>query len=143
MAGGVGRAHRHKLKAEINVTPLVDVVLVLLIVFLVVTPLIARGKDVPLPLAAVEQGREQGPKPLVISVTADRRVWLGMDQVSRERLVQQVGRLLQAQPERELLLKADRSMQVADLRPLLVELERAGARRIALAVESAGGGARP
>jgi len=68
-AGGRGG-----IKSDINVTPLVDVVLVLLIIFMVVTPMLQRGKDVKLPVAT-KQKHEEGKDvdPMIVSVTADKR----------------------------------------------------------------------
>ena len=71
-AGGRGG-----IKSDINVTPLVDIVLVLLIIFMVVTPMLQRGKDVKLPVAT-KQKHEEGKDvdPMIVSVTADKRIWL-------------------------------------------------------------------
>jgi len=122
-------------KAEINVTPLVDVVLVLLLVFMVVTPLLASGEEVALPdahgRAAAEPSR---PAPVVITLSVDRRLWLGHEQLAHGNLRVRLGAVLASQPDAEVLVKADRRLSVADLRPLLAELDRAGARRIAFAL---------
>ena len=62
-------------KNEINVTPLVDVVLVLLIIFMVITPMLQRGKDVNLPKSANVEAEKKG-DPLVLSVTTDGKVYI-------------------------------------------------------------------
>ena len=67
-------------KADINVTPLVDVVLVLLIIFMVVTPMLQRGKDVRLPKAAQKEQQEgQSADPLILSMTPDKKMYLEND----------------------------------------------------------------
>src|SRR3954452_7487475 len=79
--GGAGKG----IKNEINVTPLVDVVLVLLIIFMVITPMLQRGKDVTLPKAKETSGKE--PKdPLVVSVTPDKKLYLESDQYDEPNL---------------------------------------------------------
>ena len=65
------------IKADINVTPLVDVVLVLLIIFMVVTPLIASGVAVDLPRTAHHARKPDDGKDIIVSVTADKRVYVG------------------------------------------------------------------
>ncbi|HTJ81129.1 MAG TPA: biopolymer transporter ExbD, partial [Polyangiaceae bacterium] len=74
MAMGPGPARG--MKADINVTPLVDVVLVLLIIFMVVTPMLQRGKEVDLPKAAKTDEENKQVDPLVLSITPDHKVWL-------------------------------------------------------------------
>ena len=78
------------IKSDINVTPLVDVVLVLLIIFMVVTPMLQRGKDVKLPQAAKQKNaaEEKGQDPMIVSVTADKRIWLEKDPVTDDQLKQ-------------------------------------------------------
>ena len=72
MGGGSGKG----VKNEINVTPLVDVVLVLLIIFMVVTPMLQRGKDVRLPQAQKTDEESKEADPLVLSLTDDKRIWI-------------------------------------------------------------------
>src|SRR5678809_1526346 len=73
MATGAGRG---KVKADINITPLVDVVLVLLIIFMVVTPMLQRGRDVHLPKANKVAEEKKQVDPLVLSLTADHKIWV-------------------------------------------------------------------
>jgi biopolymer transport protein TolR len=70
MTGGSGRG---RLKSDINITPLVDVVLVLLISFMVVTPLMSRGKAVEFPKSS-HSSKEEERDPLVLSVTVDQKL---------------------------------------------------------------------
>ena len=122
--------------SDINVTPLVDVVLVLLIIFMVVTPMLQRGKDVKLPVAA-KQKHEEGKDvdPMIVSVTADKRIWLEKDQVTDEELKAALGRKLAAEPWKPILVKGDQSLAFGDVRRVLKDAQDAKAKSVKLGVE--------
>jgi biopolymer transport protein TolR len=124
------------LKAEINVTPLVDVVLVLLIIFMVVTPMLTRGKEVRLPIAGASEAESSSTShsAVVLTVTADRQIWLDRRPIRQARLKLEIERLFAANRSQEVLIKADAGVMVRDLRPLLTTLKAAGAQEIAFAV---------
>jgi biopolymer transport protein ExbD len=129
-AGGNAR-----LRNEINVTPLVDVVLVLLIIFMVVTPMLQRGKDVTLPAAKhIEEGGKRG-DPMIISVTLDKTLWFESTQVDEAGLGGEIARRLQMTPDRPLLLKGDARLTAGDVRKVLKTARAAGAKSISLGVE--------
>jgi biopolymer transport protein TolR len=121
------------LRAEINVTPLVDVVLVLLIIFMVVTPLLVRGKTVQLPAAASARPAPDSVGSIVLTITADRQLWLETRALTEPELATE----LAARPGRQLLIKADRSLSMRELRPLLRCIKAAGVEQIGFAVASA------
>jgi biopolymer transport protein TolR len=117
-------------KAEINVTPMVDVVLVLLIIFMVVTPLLQRGKDVQLP--TVTRAKEETTKaadPLVLSVTPERELFVESERLDEAALVERLTVTLAKDPRRRLLLKGD------DVRKVMNLARKAGARSISFAVQ--------
>jgi biopolymer transport protein ExbD len=124
------------IKNDINVTPLVDVVLVLLIIFMVVTPLLQRGKQVELPRAVAKEQDEQQ-EALVISVLADRSIWIETSPVSTGALREQLTAAVGAAPGRKILIKADRALRVRDVRPVASAAQAAGAKSVSLAVEQA------
>ncbi|MBI4701783.1 MAG: biopolymer transporter ExbD [Deltaproteobacteria bacterium] len=126
----------HKgLRADINVTPLVDVVLVLLIIFMVVTPMLQRGKEVRLPAAArIDQEGKQA-DPLVLSVTADGRTWIESTSYAPGTLRERLQVEIRANPGRKLLLKGDERLTFGQVREVMDLARRAGARGIALAVQ--------
>jgi len=125
-------------KNEINVTPLVDVCLVLLIIFMVVTPMLQRGKDVKLP-AAKEQKKDdkkQGSDPLILSITPDKRVFIEQDEFPdmanfRSRLEREVA----SSPDRPILLKGDMTLAFGEVRKVMNIARQARAKAVQLGIE--------
>jgi biopolymer transport protein TolR len=99
---------RPEVKADINVTPLVDVVLVLLIIFMVVTPMIASGVAVDLPHTANHSRKPDDGKDIIVSVARDGRVYVGTQVLSR---AEELGRVILAEkrkaPSKTVFLKGD------------------------------------
>jgi biopolymer transport protein TolR len=135
----MGPSSEGGVKGDINVTPLVDVVLVLLIIFMVITPMLTRGKDVSLPKAKPKHTDEAPKDPLVVSVTSDGRLWIETDEAPGDALEREVGRLVHDSPSRPILLKGDKDLTVGKIRSVMDRLKKAGAKTIDLAVEEKGG----
>jgi biopolymer transport protein ExbD len=131
---GISVGKKGGVKSDINVTPLVDVVLVLLIIFMVVTPLLQRGKDVNLPKANVED-EEKKSDPLVLSVTADGKTWVESTAVDEANIETKVAEALRKEPGRKVMLKGDDKLTVADVRKVMARARAGGARGVALAVQ--------
>ena len=130
MGGGSSKGPKN----SINVTPLIDVVLVLLIIFMVVTPMLQRGKDVKLPQSHSVDDEKKG-DPLVLSMTSDKKLWVESQQVEESTLTDSIQRALQEQPGRKLLLKGDETLTVGDVRKIFPKIQAAGAHGVALGVE--------
>ncbi len=129
-AGGKGG-----IKSDINVTPLVDVVLVLLIIFMVVTPMLQRGKDVVLPKShVIDKDPGQG-DPLILSITADKRVWVDKESYDPAGLEQRLRDEVIKDPNRPFLLKGDSRVTVGEVRKVMAIARKAGARGVRVAVE--------
>jgi biopolymer transport protein TolR len=123
-------------RSDINVTPLVDVVLVLLIIFMVVTPMLQRGKHVELPKAKhAVQNKSQGPEPLFISVTAEGKTFIESDKqpATPEQLVDAMRSAI-AEGKR-VMIKADVNTDYGAVRPVLERAAKARLKGVQLAAE--------
>ncbi|WP_394842577.1 biopolymer transporter ExbD [Pendulispora brunnea] len=121
-------------KNEINVTPLVDVCLVLLIIFMVITPMLQRGKPVKLP-SAHKIDEEKSTDPIVVSMTLQKELYVESDRSNDADLIEKVKTALEKEPTRKVLFKADTGLTVADVRPVMNNLKLAGSGGVALGVE--------
>jgi biopolymer transport protein TolR len=122
-------------KNDINITPLVDVVLVLLIIFMVVTPMLQRGRDVHLPKARETGDDKQQADPLVLSLTPDRKIWVESAQVDEDKIEARVAETIAVDPNKRVLLKGDETLTVGDVRQLMDHAKKGGAKAVELAVE--------
>jgi biopolymer transport protein ExbD len=127
------------LKADINVTPLVDVVLVLLIIFMVVTPLIASGVVVDLPRTLHHSRKPDEGKDIIVSITHDEHLYLGAVRVSRvEELVRGVLAERRKFPEKTLFLKGDARVPYGVMRQAIEALHEAGIEDMILGTQELG-----
>ena len=128
MAFGTSGSGRQTL-TEINVTPLVDVMLVLLIIFMVTAPLIQQGVEVNLPEVKAQAVKAEEQK-LVLSIKADKSLWLGTDdQPARLTLADLEDKLranARVSRDRELYLMADRSLPYGFVVEVMAAVQRAG-----------------
>ena len=122
------------LKADINVTPLVDVVLVLLIIFMVITPMLTRGRDVQLPVAASSDSEHEARDAVVLTVTADGRLWVEAEPVARGDFARVLDEQFRGRSHRDVMIKADAQVSVRSLRPLLHHLKSINVTDISFAV---------
>ncbi len=123
------------IKNEINVTPLVDVVLVLLIIFMVITPMLQRGKSVTLPKAQNIEKEKKSAESLILSVTPDKKTFVENDELDAAGLETRLREEIQKDPSRKILLKGDNTLQVGDVRRVMEIARKASAKSIALGVE--------
>ncbi len=123
-------------KNEINVTPLVDVVLVLLIIFMGVTPMLQRGKAVTLSKEQTTTKKAPGePDPLILSVTTDKKIFVEHDQYDLAGLEERLRSELTNTPGRKIMLKGDQSLTYGDVRKVMDVARKVGAGGIEIAVE--------
>jgi biopolymer transport protein ExbD len=126
------------IKADINVTPLVDVVLVLLIIFMVVTPLIASGIAVDLPRTAHHARKPDDGKVIIVSITREERVYIGRAPVPR---LEDVGTAMTAEhkrfPDKSVFIKGDTRAPYGVVRQVLAQLHEAKIDDVVLGTEEA------
>jgi len=94
-------------KSDINVTPLVDVMLVLLIIMMIIAPMLQKGVDVKLPTASNTVDKPETQDQTVVAVTADGRLHLNSREVADQDLATKVAEVLETKKERIVLIKAD------------------------------------
>jgi biopolymer transport protein TolR len=131
-----GRTSRHGL-AEINVTPLVDVMLVLLIIFMVSAPMMQQGVPLKLPQA------DAAPAPpdkdaLVISITASRDIFVGEAKVPLKALGEKLKAIREEDPSRQVFLRADEGVPYGAVVRVLATVERAGIHDIGMLTDPEG-----
>ncbi|SRR6266849_4811376 len=121
-------------RSDINVTPLVDVVLVLLIIFMVVTPMLQRGKSVELPKAK-HAAVGQGPEPAFVSVTKDGEVYVEQEKTPATR--EQVMEAMKSATSngKRVMIKADVDTEYGKVRPVLDWASKAKLKGVSLAAE--------
>jgi len=117
--------------AEINITPLVDVMLVLLIIFIVTSPMLVQGLQVELPRQATGPLKQKGPEPIVLTLTRDRLVLVGDQPVHPKLLAQRLGPLLAGGP-RPVYLKGDQQLPYGFVIDVLATLNRMGVEEIGM-----------
>ena len=134
MGGGSGGT----MLADINVTPLVDVMLVLLIIFMVTAPMIQQGVDVDLPKAQAQDlpGDE---KKLTLSVDRIHRVYLGKTFVPFSQLAEKLKNNAKLQADRELYIRADRALPYGLIVKIMAMAKLAGIDRVGMITDAAEG----
>jgi biopolymer transport protein ExbD/biopolymer transport protein TolR len=117
--------------AEINVTPLVDVMLVLLIVFMITAPMLAAGMRVDLPRANSAQPLDPV-EPVIITVMKDGKLFVGQDEIARADLAEAIRARLGGEPNRTIHVRGDRDLMYGEMVALMDQLAQNGFMRIAL-----------
>ena len=134
MAFGGGESGPRRAMTDINVTPLVDVMLVLLIIFMVTAPLIQSGVRVDLPRASAPQ-MEHNEQKLVLQITKDRRVLLDKTEIPFAELERKLSTNARIQKDKELYLEADRSLPYGQVVEVMAIARRAGVESLGMITE--------
>ncbi len=140
VSSGDGEEGGYRPMAEINITPFVDVMLVLLIIFMVAAPLLVTGVPIELPkTTAAKLG--QSKKPMVVTLTADGQLQIRNDFVTREALVDKLRDIRAAEGDAVVYVRADKKNAYGDVMELLGQVGQSGFARVSLLSQQPGAGA--
>ncbi|HEX4961442.1 MAG TPA: biopolymer transporter ExbD [Thermoanaerobaculia bacterium] len=124
-----------EVRSDINVTPLVDVCLVLLIIFMVVTPMLQKGVDVKMPETANPDKMPEGQKQLNVAIKKDGSVFVEQNWVPADNVKAAFVDIHNQTPDKNVVIKADKSLKYKDVRKLMQIVNEAGFSRVGLATE--------
>ncbi|GGA81141.1 biopolymer transport protein exbD1 [Arenimonas soli] len=116
--------------ADINVTPLVDVMLVLLIIFMITAPLMSHKVKVELPQATLEEKPEIDQPPITLAVTADGKVYWNDEEVSSDVLDARLAVLAQKTPQPQVDIRSDNITKYSVIHEVVSDVRRAGIRKV-------------
>ena len=123
-----------RLLSEINVTPFVDVMLVLLIIFMVTAPMMMQGVDVNLPKTTTQPIRTEEER-LVVTITAKQQIYMNEYQITLDSLVKKLEAIYRNQPDRAVFLRADRSVPYGFVVEVMAAVRRSGIVRMGMVTE--------
>ncbi len=136
MAFGAGGGSPDEVKGDINVTPLVDVCLVLLIIFMVVTPMLQQGIDVQLPQGPHAEKKPGKEGDLIVSIKNDGTVFVGQNWIPDKDLTTYLRAEYQKDPSRAVQLKADKRINFGKVRQVMKAANDAEFTRVAILTEA-------
>ena len=136
--GGGGRTRRNRPMAEINVTPMVDVMLVLLVIFMITAPLMTSSVNVDLPKASASPITPEK-DPITVSVAADSKVYLGNDGMELGDLVARLQAQSQSDADRRIYVRGDKSVPYGRMIEVMGTIKQGGFTKVALLVEQTDG----
>jgi biopolymer transport protein TolR len=134
MMSSSGRAGDRRTMADINVTPLVDVMLVLLIIFMVTAPMLTQGVDVALPQASAK-AMQSDEERLVLTVDANSRIFVGKQPVEFNRLSPVLKRIVSQRTDRQVFFRADRSVPYGFVVKVIAEVRNSGIEKLGMVTE--------
>jgi biopolymer transport protein TolR len=129
-----GGGNNSQLMSDINVTPFVDVMLVLLIIFMVTAPMMMQGVDVSLPEATAEP-LESEKEHLIITIDTKNQIFINDFQVSVDGLGEKLKKILEGRSDREVFLKADKDISYGTVVQVMAEAKGAGVEKLGMVTE--------
>ena len=126
---------RQSMKSDINVTPLVDVCLVLLIIFMVVTPMLQKGKAVNLPQTDRPDKKPESQNEVLISVQADKTIFIDTKWFPPKDFEAKMKELGERASNKDILVKADRTLNFGDVKEVMKMTKDAGFQNVGLIAE--------
>jgi TolR protein len=122
-------------KSDINVTPLVDVMLVLLIIMMLIAPMLQQGVSLTLPTAYNAADKPESSEQTVIAIAANKSLYLNAKQIGEAELSQKVTEILENKAEKVVLIKADEEVEYGAVMAAMDQLRQAGVEDIGLITE--------
>ncbi len=122
-------------KSDINVTPLCDVMLVLLIIMMIVAPLLQQGVSVKLPTAANTVDKPETSGQTVVAIAANKSVYLNAKPIQESELATKINEILESKTEKIVLIKADEDVEYGAVMSAMDQLRQAGIEDIGLVTE--------
>ncbi len=135
ISGTIGEEGDDTVLADINVTPLVDVMLVLLIIFMITAPMLHQGIEVALPQAEAEAMALRVDDPLVLSVNRDGLVYVQDEPIHPSQLIERLTPLIKARDDDTVFLKGDRELPYGQIIEILDILNRGGIHHVGMVTE--------
>jgi biopolymer transport protein TolR len=134
MAFNSGNGSDRRLMADINIVPLVDVMLVLLIIFMVTAPMLTQGVDVNLPEANAKALRSDEER-LVITVDRNSRIFVGKQPMEFNRLSEALKAIVERRTDRQVYFRADRVVPYGFVVKVIAEVRNAGVEKLGMVTE--------
>ncbi len=126
--------NNRRFMSEINVTPLVDVMLVLLIIFMVAAPMMTQGVDVNLPKTTTKNIKTLD-EPLMLTVTKKKEIFLENHSVKLDRLELKIKKIFENRREKEVLLRADKDVPYGFVIEVMAKVKNAGISKLGMVTE--------
>lgn len=131
---------QRKINAEINVVPYIEVMTVLLVIFMLTTPMLTQGVDVDLPQASAQPVNTEDEEPLIVTVDREGLYYINVggderEPVSADDVRDRVEKVLNVNPQKLLLVRGDKNVSYDQVMQLMVLLQRAGAPSVGLVTE--------
>jgi TolR protein len=133
---GEAEEDRYRPLADINVTPMVDVMLVLLVIFMVTAPLLTVGVPINLPKSSAAQVT-QPKEPIIVSLNQDEEAFIGNEKVAAEELKARLVSMAAEDPARIVYVRGDRGLPYGRVMDLLGTVNQAGFAKVSLLAEAA------
>ena len=131
----ISGGNNHSLMSEINVTPFVDVMLVLLIIFMVAAPMMIQGVDVSLPKTATRNIKTQD-EPLMLTVNKEGQIFIESHKIELANLEMKVKKIFENRREKEVLLRADKDVSYGFVIEVIARVKRAGIDKLGMVTET-------
>jgi len=127
-----------RVQSTINVTPLVDVVLVLLIIFMVLTPQLKSGPTLDLPVTEQPPKKPEDGHQILVALERSGKIWVERDQVERGQFAAAIRRAADAGADRQVVIKGDARLTFGEVRQAMLAVEAAGFKDVGLIAERRG-----